>query len=104
MNDLQAPQDPWDEFLDHVIAYVNARQAEFREINGQHDRFDVDLEKGLMVFSTDGEPRVECDVIVAGSYAESSGTWLWSWANPHLPHPITQRFAEVLAYGGERGG
>lgn len=88
-------------------AYATARQEELRRDFrlGRWPRWDWDQDTGRLVFS-DGEggpPRVVCDIQFTGSISTESGTWLWSWANPHVDPRWSRDLRDVRLVGEVRG-
>jgi len=97
-----------DEFVELVTAahaYATARQDVLRRefALGSWPRWDWDQGTGQLVFSAGGEPRVVADVQFVGSVSTESGTWLWSWANPHFESSLTRDVREVRLFGASRG-
>lgn len=72
---------------------------EMRFSIGKHKRWDYDLEAGTLTFSNDGIPAVIADIEVIGSVSKVSGTWLWSWANFHLPPNVRSRIVAARDFG-----
>jgi hypothetical protein len=70
---------------------------------GEWQRWDYDLERKTLIFSQDGVPRVIATIQVVGTTSERSGTWLWSWANTHLPPIVTAQIDKVRAFGEKEG-
>ena len=66
-------------------------------------RWDYDFERGTLTFSKDDIPRVVASIQVVGSTSETSGTWLWSWANESLPAQVTNEMERVRAFGETEG-
>lgn len=66
-------------------------------------RWDYELGEGTLTFSKDGKPRVVADIVVAGTTSKSGGTWLWSWANKHLPALVTHPLNRVREFGENEG-
>jgi hypothetical protein len=62
-------------------------------------RWDYDLDRGILTFSQDGQPKVVASIQVVGSTSLSSGTWLWSWANQSFPPCVTKEVEKVRAFG-----
>lgn len=62
-------------------------------------RWDYDLDRGILTFSRDGQPKVVASIQVVGSTSLSSGTWLWSWANKSFPPGVTKEVEKVRAFG-----
>jgi hypothetical protein len=97
--------DDFVELVSAAHAYATARQDILRRefALDSWPRWDWDQETGQLVFSAGGEPRVVADVQFVGSVSTESGTWLWSWANPHLAAPLSRDVREVRLLGEARG-
>ncbi|HLW84902.1 MAG TPA: hypothetical protein VKR60_06760 [Candidatus Sulfotelmatobacter sp.] len=63
------------------------------------ERYDYDLDRGTLVFSHDGIPRVLASVLVTGTTSKSAGTWLWSWANGSMPEQVSDPVKQVRDFG-----
>lgn len=70
---------------------------------GSYERFDWYQEKGLIIFSSSGVPKVVADIQFVGSVSKLTSTWLWAWANTSFLEPLT-RAAQHLRHVGEREG
>jgi hypothetical protein len=66
---------------------------------GKWERWDCDLQPATLTFSNDGMPKVIANVQVAGSTSNKSGTWMWGWANQHLPAQVTEEVSRVGEFG-----
>jgi hypothetical protein len=64
-----------------------------------YDRWDVSQDTGELVFSDSERPDVVARVIFVGSYAFSSQTWLWGWANESIDESLTSALARVRRHG-----
>jgi hypothetical protein len=96
----------YDRLLHEAVhELISANQAAHDNYGlGTFDRWDVDQETGLLVFSnTDRTPRVEAVVCYIGSFSLRSSTWLWGWANPSIREYLTRDLEAVRAYGRRRG-
>lgn len=65
---------------------------------GQTERWDVDLETGLLSFSGDGR-IVTAPVQVIGTYNSEDGTWLWGWDHPSVSAPLAYDARLVRDFG-----
>jgi hypothetical protein len=66
---------------------------------GEWQRWDYDLQSGTLTFSNDSVPKVISNVQIAGSTSNKSGTWMWGWANQHLPAQVTREISRVREFG-----
>ena len=70
----------WRELLaGHLLACVES-QVRLADIIGEK-RWSVDVPGGVISFG--GGPSYRADLV--GSASAEQGTWLWAWANQHLP-------------------
>jgi hypothetical protein len=70
---------------------------------GSWPRWETNLEQGRFYFVENGIPRVAASVVVVGSYSTKSETWLWSWANEHLPSTAKDGIEVVRDWGTREG-
>lgn len=70
---------------------------------GSWPRYDYDLDRGTLVFSQEGTPRVIASILVAGTTSQSGGTWLWSWANSYIPEHVSEQLKKVRDFGIAEG-
>jgi hypothetical protein len=85
--------------------YTTARQDHLRAEYAldRWPRWDWDQGTRQLVFSEEGLPRVIADIQFVGSVSTETGTWLWSWANPHVEPPLAQDILEVRRFGEAHG-
>jgi hypothetical protein len=97
-----------DKFRDLVTRahdYLTGRQEELRQRFSLHSwpRWDWNQDSGQLVFSADGVPKVIADIQFVGSVSSSTGTWLWSWANPWFDERWTKDVRDVRLFGEAHG-
>jgi hypothetical protein len=86
----------------HALMDLNQRcEREFKI--SSWPRWDYDFDASTLTFSKDGIARVIVSVQVVGTTSDSSGTWLWSWANAHLPPNVTEGIKKVRSFGETEG-
>jgi hypothetical protein len=95
-------------FVDLVTsayAYLTARQDHLKEAFGlsNYERWDWDDDRGAVVFSDAGVPRVVAPSQLVGSVSRKTGTWLWAWANEHIEPRLRRDMEEVRRYGEHHG-
>lgn len=66
-------------------------------------RWNYDLERGTLTFSWEDVPKVIATIQVVGTTSISGGTWLWGWANAHLPVAVTKAIEKVRELGKAEG-
>ncbi len=69
---------------------------------GSANSWAADLAAGTITFHFD-DRSITGPVHVLGSFAESSSSWLWGWANQALPENVTSASRLVQQRGGEAG-
>ena len=67
------------------------------------DRWECDLDEGLLTFSRNGVVGVVARVQVVGSTSTRTNSWLWSWANSTIPEHACEAMQRVRAYGVTHG-
>lgn len=92
---------------DDLEAEIEARNADLHErfALGEHDRYDVDLEKETIVFSSGGAPRVPRVVARAtliGTFSQPARTWAWGGYNKNLPERVRASSAALTDAIAER--
>ena len=102
---MEMTSERWSELLSTSIDYLEARQQacvdEYQLT--QYEDYFWDQEKGTIVFSTNDVPLVEATIQFVGSYAPSSETWLWAWANDSLEEGLTSEILVVRDHGRQHG-
>ena len=94
----------WQAFVSQCCAELDEKQERFVEAFGldRHERWDMHEEKATLTFSNQGVPAVIATVEFVGSVSRVSDTWLWAWANFHVPESVRGRIAAVRDLGRER--
>jgi hypothetical protein len=95
---VHMPSATLDAEWDALSAKLEAKNAalEARFHLGEHDRYDVDLERQTLVFSKDGAPRVVSRAVLIATFADASRAWAWAGYNKNLP-PSVREAAAALA-------
>ena len=93
--------DAYNQLLNECVAEVEGKNQKLVDEYGlgSFERWDIDQEIGELVFSDGSVPKLVCSVTMLGSYSESSGTWMWGWANPSLLEPLTRDTNAIREYG-----
>jgi len=96
---------PFVELVTAAHNWLTARQDSLRDVYrlSHYERWDWDDDRGAVIFSSDGEPRVIAQAQLVGSVSKKSGTWLWSWANEHIDPRLCPDLGEVRQYGEHHG-
>ncbi|WP_321397761.1 DUF6882 domain-containing protein [Emcibacter sp.] len=97
--------EAWNAFETEACQWLDSRQKKFRKDFkiGDHDRWGRDEETGLLVFSNNGEPKVEAEFHFAGSFSLRSDTWMWAWANPGFEEKVRIASRKLRELGDEKG-
>lgn len=61
--------------------------------------WSVDQEQGTIIFHAPDNIMVTAPVQIIGTYDQSKGSWMWSWANSSIETPLAQDAIAVKAYG-----
>jgi hypothetical protein len=89
---------------DALKAKLDARNAalEARFALGSHDRYDVDLEKETLVFSSGGRPRVMARATLIATFSLASRVWAWGGYNKNLSTTVRAASAALADTVAER--
>ena len=90
-----------DESNEYLRAVLDAAKTDFNL--GSYERYDWDQERGELVFSDQGVPKVVAKIQFIGSISTKSGTWLWSWDNATVLDGIKDQMQRVRGFGKEHG-
>lgn len=70
---------------------------------GRYERYDYDVDTGLITFSNRGVPVVIAEIQIVGTTSERDSNWLWAWANDWWPKTVTARSESARTFGLEKG-
>ena len=70
---------------------------------GGFARYEYDLFRNEIWWSDAGGPKVRAKVTIVGSLSTKSGTWLWSWVNPHFDDVEIGPIDKVRLFGEREG-
>ena len=87
----------WRQDAIQELAEKNRKLTEEFQL-GNWPRFDFDLEKGWLTFSSQGKPVVRAAIQVVGTVA-STKDWLWAWANDWWSEQVKQDAQETKRFG-----
>jgi hypothetical protein len=94
--------DEADEFLTACNVEFNEKQRElFEDSLAGHERWDADLEQGILWFTWPEGRKVVFDIEVVGSFSPATRTWEWGWNNPNIRRELAVP-KEPLLEAGER--
>jgi hypothetical protein len=95
----------FDALIDESLAYIRGaiddcnREWDFQS----YGRFDIDLDRRVLVFSDGPRPPIDCDIQVAGVYMTNRDFWRWSWDNPSIDPALRIELEGVRAFGAANG-
>ncbi len=95
-------------FVELVTAahgYLTTRQEHLKQAFGlsNYERWDWDADRGAVLFSDAGVPRVVARSQLVGSVSRKTGTWVWAWADEQVEPRHRRDLDEVRLYGEHRG-
>jgi len=95
-------------FQDLVVRgceYLTARQNDLQSRYGLGaiKRYEWDMDRGTIVFSSDGVCAASATIHFVGSVATMDGTWLWSWANESYTPRVKTRMLTIRRFGQRWG-
>jgi hypothetical protein len=95
----------WKAYVADCCGEQDARQERMIAALGldRYARIGLDTEQSELVFSDDALPRLATEVEAIGSVSRKSDTWLWAWANFHLPAVVRSRIGKVREIGEREG-
>jgi hypothetical protein len=70
---------------------------------GTFDRWDIDQEVGVLVFSSADGTRVVAPAQVIGSFITDDNSWLWAWDNPSIVGGLKLNSLKLKEYGEQHG-
>lgn len=68
-----------------------------------YQRWDVNLDRRVLVFSDGPRPPIECDIQVVGNYMTNRDVWRWSWDNSSIEPALWAGLEPLRAFGAEQG-
>lgn len=100
-----AADQNWEKLIRLSNEYTQVRQQELetRFQFSDYDHWDIDQEKGELVFSKNGVPIRVAKFQFVGSYSDTSKSWLWSWANSSILPSLSKDISVVKVYGEKHG-
>ena len=95
------PDPRFVELVTAAHGYLTARQEHLKQVFGlsNYERWDWDDDRGAVIFSDAGVPKVAAQSQLVGSVSRKTGTWLWAWANEHIEPRHRRDLEEVRLYG-----
>jgi hypothetical protein len=95
----------FDTLVNESLAYMHRA---IEECNQEWDfqsyqRWDIDLDRRVLVFSDGPRPPIDCDIQVADVYMTNRNFWRWSWDNPSLEPALRTELEKVRVFGEVNG-
>lgn len=105
MTTVHAATLTWEDLVRISHQYLQEQQDKLEtDFNlSKHERWDIDQEKGELVFSNKGKPAVIAKFQFVGSVSTASHTWLWSWGNESILPALSSQMKIVKEYGEKHG-
>jgi hypothetical protein len=102
---VHMPSGPLDAEWDALLAKLEARNAALEERFGlgKQERYDVDLEKETIVFSSGGRSIVLARAVLIATFAQASRVWAWGGYNKNLPQSVQVASAALADAIPDRG-
>jgi hypothetical protein len=101
--EISRPADipEFTKFMVEAYEYLNQTQEICKNQYkiGTYDKWSVNQRTGLLTFSTGDKVMLRITVEYVGSFSNSSGTWLWAWANQRIAKKVKTEIFKVLEYG-----
>lgn len=93
------------ELVTRAYEYLTGRQDHLKQAFGlsNFERWDWDADRGAVIFSDAGTPRVVAASQLVGSVSKQSRTWLWAWANDQIELRLRRDLDEIRRYGEHHG-
>jgi hypothetical protein len=87
---VHVPSSAFEAVWDELKEEIDARNADLQEQFGlgEHERYEVDLEKETIVFSTGRTPRVVARATLLGTYSHDARTWAWGGYNKNVSERV----------------
>lgn len=95
---VHLPSVAFEAEWDALVAKLDAKNAALEErfAIGHHDRYDVDVEKESIVFSSGGQARVVARATLIATFSRLSRTFGWGGSNRHLPEAVRRVSAGLV--------
>lgn len=97
-----AESEQFSQFADRGAFFAVERQIHLADLVEGHERWDVDLAAETFTFTYPDRTLV-CRPQLLGSSALGPGSWLWAWANPHIPEGVTATARRLQELGEQYG-
>jgi len=90
----------FDQLLATSVKEMEARNEAHKAWGlGTFDRWDLDQETGMLVFSNPDGTTVTTKAQIVGTFSMRDNSWLWSWDNPSILAPLQGDALKAKAYG-----
>lgn len=102
--DIDAADQSWSELIRNSRAYLDETQTKLETDFhlSQHERWEIDQDKGELLFLSGGAPAVVAKFQFVGSYSSTDHTWLWGWGNKSVLPALSTKIRVVKEYGEKR--
>lgn len=96
--DLQAFERTVDQAMEELQLKTSAHDGAWHIGNA---KWEVDQDKGTIVFTSNNGIVATCDVQIIGTRNEDDGSWMWAWDHPSVPPELQKHAMRVREYGSE---
>jgi Family of unknown function (DUF6882) len=97
--------EEFDNFLADALEELQAKQsaltAKYRL--GEHGRFVVDLEQGVLTFFQNERPTVEAEIVPLATHVPDKSSLKWAWADEQYPPAVRQEASGARCLHGITG-
>jgi hypothetical protein len=97
-------EEEFAQFVDESYAYLQAKidacNATWAFMN--YERWDVNQDTGLLIFSQGARPPITCSIQFVGSYLTTKQRWRWAWANPSIDAALKSDLEAVRQFGKDQ--
>lgn len=89
------------ELVQEACEWTANRQEALKRVYeiGTYERFDWYQERGIIIFSTAGIPKIVADIQFVGTTSRLTRSWLWAWRNASFLEPVTRASNHVRQFG-----
>lgn len=68
---------------------------------GEEDKWDVDQDKGIIIFTFSNGVKATAPVQIIGTYNKKEKSFMWGWNHPSVQPPLQKNATLAKAYGAE---
>lgn len=89
--------EQFDSFLDYCYDNLEEKQAKlFEEYGiGNFGEYWFNQEESILQFKSNDQVELEFNIIFIGSWARSSNSWVWAWANKKMTDNVKDNSLKI---------